>query len=79
LDCWLGKSPNEGLALHGAIHEDEKLTLDLAGPGYKINQSNLQVLESKADMQKREQRRRLGPRSWRSGQDVKPFDREHGG
>jgi hypothetical protein len=41
--------------LHGAIHEDEKLALDLAGPGYHINRSNLLVLESKADMQKRGQ------------------------
>jgi hypothetical protein len=29
--------------------------LDLAGPGYHINRSNLLVLESKADMQKRGQ------------------------
>jgi hypothetical protein len=41
--------------LHGAIHEDEKLALDLSGPGYHINRSNLLVLESKADMQKRGQ------------------------
>jgi hypothetical protein len=37
--------------LHGAIQEDEKLVLDLVGPGYHINRSNLLVLESKADMQ----------------------------
>jgi hypothetical protein len=37
--------------LQGAIHADEKLALDLAAPGYHINQSNLLVLESKADMQ----------------------------
>ena len=41
--------------LHGAIHNDEKLALDLAGPGYHINRSNLLVLESKADMQRRGQ------------------------
>ena len=29
--------------------------MDLAGPGYHINRSNLLVLESKADMQKRGQ------------------------
>ena len=31
------------------------LAADLAGPGYHINRSNLLVLESKADMQKRGQ------------------------
>ena len=41
--------------LHGAIPDDEKLALDLAGPGYGINRSNRLVLESKADMQKRGQ------------------------
>jgi hypothetical protein len=41
--------------LHGAIEADEKLAMDLAGPGYHINRSNLLVLESKADMQKRGQ------------------------
>jgi hypothetical protein len=40
--------------LHGAIEADEKMAADLAGPGYHIN-SNLLVLESKADMQKRGQ------------------------
>jgi hypothetical protein len=39
--------------LHGAIESDEKMAADLAGPGYHINRSNLLVLESKADMQKR--------------------------
>lgn len=39
--------------LHGAIETDEKLAMDLAGPGYGINRSNKLVLESKADMQKR--------------------------
>jgi hypothetical protein len=39
--------------LHGAIETDEKMAMDLAGPGYHINRSNLLVLESKADMQKR--------------------------
>jgi hypothetical protein len=34
--------------LHGAIEADEKVAADLAGPGYHINRSNLQVLESKA-------------------------------
>jgi hypothetical protein len=34
---------------------DEKMAADLAGPGYHINRSNLLVLESKADMQKRGQ------------------------
>ena len=29
--------------------------MDLAGPGYYINRSNLLVLESKTDMQKRAQ------------------------
>jgi hypothetical protein len=42
--------------LHGAIETDEKMAADLAGPGYHINRSNLLVLESKADMQKRGQR-----------------------
>jgi hypothetical protein len=41
--------------LHGAIETDEKMAADLAGPGYHINRSNLLVLESKADMQKRGQ------------------------
>jgi hypothetical protein len=41
--------------LHGAIEADEKMAADLAGPGYHINWSNLLVLESKADMQKRGQ------------------------
>jgi hypothetical protein len=41
--------------LHGAIETDEKMAADLAGPGYHINRSNLPVLESKADMQKRGQ------------------------
>jgi hypothetical protein len=38
-----------------AIEKDEKIAMDLAGPGYHINRSNLLVLESKADMQKRSQ------------------------
>src|SRR6202047_2714463 len=41
--------------LSGAIETDEKVATDLAGPGYHINRSNLLVLESKADMQKRGQ------------------------
>jgi hypothetical protein len=41
--------------LKGAIEKDEKMAMDLAGPGYHINRSNLLVLESKADMQKRGQ------------------------
>src|SRR5450432_853043 len=41
--------------LHGAIETDEKMAADLAGPGYHINRSNLLVLESKADVQKRGQ------------------------
>jgi hypothetical protein len=41
--------------LKGAIETDEKIAMDLAGPGYHINRSNLLVLESKADMQKRGQ------------------------
>jgi hypothetical protein len=41
--------------LYGAIEADEKMAADLAGPGYHINRSNLLVLESKADMQKRGQ------------------------
>ena len=41
--------------LNGAIKSDEKMAMDLAGPGYHINRSNLLVLESKADMQKRGQ------------------------
>jgi hypothetical protein len=41
--------------LTGAIEKDEKMATDLAGPGYHINRSNLLVLESKADMQKRGQ------------------------
>ena len=39
--------------LHGAIETDEKMALDLAGPGYGISRSNQLVLESKRDMQKR--------------------------
>jgi hypothetical protein len=41
--------------LKGAIETDEKMAMDLAGPGYHINRSNLLVIESKADMQKRGQ------------------------
>jgi hypothetical protein len=41
--------------LKGAIEKDEKMAMDLVGPGYHINQSNLLVLRSKADMQKRGQ------------------------
>ena len=41
--------------LKGAIEKDEKMAMDLAGPGYHINRSNLLVLESKVDMQKRGQ------------------------
>jgi hypothetical protein len=41
--------------LHGAIESDEKLAADLAGSGCHIYRSNLLVLESKADMQKRGQ------------------------
>jgi hypothetical protein len=41
--------------LHGAIETDEEMAADLAGPGYHINRSNLLVLESKANMQKRGQ------------------------
>jgi hypothetical protein len=41
--------------LTGAIETDEKMAMDLAGPGYHINRSTLLVLESKADMQKRGQ------------------------
>jgi hypothetical protein len=41
--------------LKGAIETDEKMAMNLAGPGYHINRSNLLVLESKADMQKRGQ------------------------
>ena len=42
-------------AIDGAIPDDEKIASDLAGPGYHINRSNLLVLESKADMQRRAQ------------------------
>jgi hypothetical protein len=41
--------------LHGAIEKDETMAADVAGPGYHINRSNLLVLESKADTQKRGQ------------------------
>jgi hypothetical protein len=41
--------------LTGTIETDEKMATDLPGPGYHINRSNLLVLESKADMQKRGQ------------------------
>ena len=37
------------------LETDEKMAADLAGPGYHINRSNLLVLDSKADMQKRGQ------------------------
>jgi hypothetical protein len=46
---------DEGLASARAIEADEKMAADLAGPGYHIKRSNLLVLESKADMQKRGQ------------------------
>ena len=36
--------------LTGAIETDEQMAIDLAGPGYHINRSNLLVLESKADI-----------------------------
>lgn len=39
--------------LKGAIPDEEKMLLDLAGPGYGITRSNQLVLESKAEMQKR--------------------------
>jgi hypothetical protein len=39
--------------IYGANEADEKMAADLAGPAYHINRSNLLVLESKADMQKR--------------------------
>ena len=39
--------------LTGAIETDEKMATDLAGPGYHINRSNLLVMKSKPDMQKR--------------------------
>lgn len=39
--------------LKGAIETDEKIAMDLAGPGYAITRSNQLVLESKAEMQKR--------------------------
>lgn len=39
--------------LHGALPDDEKIALDLAGPGYGINRSNKLVLESKDEMRKR--------------------------
>jgi hypothetical protein len=41
--------------LKGAIEKDEKMAMDLAGPGYHINRSNLMVLEWKGEMQKRGQ------------------------
>ena len=41
--------------LKGAIESDEKMAADLAGLGYHVNRSNLLVLESKADMQRRGQ------------------------
>lgn len=34
-------------------HKDERLEIDLTGPGYKINTQDRLVLESKADMMKR--------------------------
>src|SRR5450755_2442772 len=43
------------LLLSRRLETDEKMAADLAGPGYHINRSNLMVLESKADMQKRGQ------------------------
>jgi hypothetical protein len=47
--------------LKGAIGTDEKMAMDLAGPDHHINRSNLLVLESKADMQKRGQ---VSPDRW---------------
>jgi len=52
--AWMWDKMKDWL-LHGAIHADEKLAWDLAGPGYHINRSNLLVLESNSDMQKRGQ------------------------
>src|SRR6266481_5095137 len=52
LQCsWRRQLLQERIA--GAIETDEKMATDLAGPGYHINRSNLLVLESKANMQKR--------------------------
>ena len=39
--------------LTGTIETDEEMAIDPADPGYHINRSNLLVLESKADRQKR--------------------------
>ena len=50
-----GDAPFSELLLGGAIETDEKTATDLAGLGQHINRSNLLVLESKADMQKRGQ------------------------
>jgi hypothetical protein len=47
------------------IETDEKMATDLAGPGYHINRSNLLVLESKADMQKRGQASPTAAMRWR--------------
>jgi hypothetical protein len=52
---WGGTGKMRDWLLHRAIETDEKTAADLAGPGYHINRSNLLVLESKADMQKRGQ------------------------
>jgi phage terminase large subunit len=41
--------------LTNAIETDEKMTMDLAGPGPHINRSKLLVAESKVEMQKRGQ------------------------
>jgi hypothetical protein len=49
------RATNKQSVPDGAIETDEKMAADLAGPGYHINRSNLLVLESKADMQKRGQ------------------------
>ena len=47
--------PKKDWLLTGAVETDEKMAMGLAGPGYHINRSNLLVLESKADLQKRGQ------------------------
>jgi hypothetical protein len=46
---------NATVAPNGGMMIQRRVGGDLAGPGYHINRSNLLVLESKADMQKRGQ------------------------
>ena len=55
--------------LTGAIETDEKMAMDLAGPGYHINRSNLLVLESQG--RHAEARPGVARRRRRAGADLR--------